>query len=131
MLQQSITGISKEFLSEGKITCQGGVGGLNVFQQIWDCPPFFSIILEIVCNQTVTRPANSEMFGTSNKYGATFNFTCYHGYRRIGEKQITCSQDGLWDNDPPQCQGRVIFFLFYRVKCAVGVVSTFIRRTCT
>ncbi len=91
---------------------------------------FFFIILEIVCNQTVTRPANSKMFGTSSKYAATLSFTCNHGYKRIGAEQITCLQDGKWDKDPPQCQGRVIFFLFFGSEMCGWCCATFIRHTC-
>ena len=56
----------------------------------------------IQCEDPVSLE-NGNIFGDSNSYGSSINFTCIEGYSLNGTETITCQSNGLWTSSFPIC----------------------------
>ena len=43
---------------------------------------------------------------TNVTYGNTVIYSCTSGYNIVGNANQTCTLNGSWNDNPPQCQGQ-------------------------
>ena len=94
---------------------------------MWDQPPpvcrrkcgklhTFCTIILVLNSPTafcpdLSDPVNGVVSQTGNSAGDTGSYTCNDGFDLVGAPLLTCQEDGMWDEPPPECQsiaGRLI-----------------------
>lgn len=66
---------------------------------------------DVICHN-LTAPANGVVDISSYLAFGTAVFSCDHGYRLIGEKDLYCLQNELWSGDVPICEGNPLHVEF-------------------
>ena len=61
-------------------------------------------VLAATCGDPGT-PANGGKDGSMYYYPHKVKFSCFHGYKLEGAKQITCQANSKWSNTIPKCIG--------------------------
>ncbi|XP_047666263.1 complement factor H-like isoform X2 [Tachysurus fulvidraco] len=64
---------------------------------------------EITCSPPVAKeniivdglPDNDDLL----RYGHQLQFTCKSGFKLVGQKDITCGENGVWNHPSPICEG--------------------------
>ena len=64
-------------------------------------------LAEIVCEAPFV-PKNGEVRISSKKFGSKAIFDCLPGYVLDGNRVIHCKEGGFWDNEEPQCKGKIL-----------------------
>ena len=66
-------------------------------------PHFFSEILCPTINAADAVLIDADEF----TIGSLAKFTCKPGYKLVGNNQIVCGDDGIWEGVLPDCVGRI------------------------
>ena len=51
--------------------------------------------------------------GTVLVTAASASYHCFKGYAIRGTQRIYCSEDGIWNGVPPQCESKEYYFMAY------------------
>ncbi len=80
----------------------------------------FQICIRYQCGQsftgicpTLSAPRNGDMNVSNYFVGGTANFICNEGFGMVGIEQIICAADGIWSQQPPVCNRKIIIFIVY------------------
>ncbi len=66
-------------------------------------------ILADIC-PTLSAPQDGYMTVSDYFVAGTANFVCHVGFGMIGAGQIICEADGFWNQQPPVCNCKYIFY---------------------
>ena len=55
-------------------------------------------------------PCNGDVLVTDTTFGSIANYDCMLGYVLLGNPTRTCLDTGLWDGEPPCCEGKHFSF---------------------
>ena len=67
------------------------------------------LIVVISCGVPGLPTVNSyglSLFYSTVTYGSTVNYSCISGYNIVGNPTRTCTVNGKWSDNPPQCIGQ-------------------------
>ena len=67
------------------------------------------LIVVINCGVPGLPAVNSyglSLFYSTVTYGSTVNYSCISGYNIVGNPTRTCTVNGKWSDNPPQCIGQ-------------------------
>ena len=83
-----------------------------IFQDTWNitlCNHYHAnystcliIVGDVMCPDLDDIP-NGAVMMTGNSVGDTATYTCDMGFELVGVMMVTCQDDGMWDNPPPEC----------------------------
>lgn len=86
-----------------------------VYSCVNDCKPefFFSNVAKDVLCKEPEQIRNGRLNTANEPYsaGSTVFYQCLNGFEIKGEASLTCTYNGNWSNDPPECK-REYFYLF-------------------
>lgn len=74
--------------------------------------------------QAPSPPMNGYVTVSSNVTitGTQATFDCRPGYELVGERSLTCSFSGFWDNQFPYCKGKLTFYLFMYIYLVINIL---------
>ncbi len=61
---------------------------------------------------TLSAPRNGDVNVSDYFVGGTANFACNERFGMIGSGQIICEADGLWSQQPPVCNRKIVSSFF-------------------
>ena len=67
------------------------------------------LIVVISCGVPGLPAVNSyglRLFYSTVTYGSTVTYSCISGYNIVGNPNLTCTVNGKWNENPPQCIGQ-------------------------
>lgn len=78
--------------------------------------PDMNMIFSVICKDPGS-PINGGRQVAGFKIGHTVKFHCQKGFVLIGQKNMTCRNDGRWTGNVPKCsKNMIVYSLIYTAK---------------